>query len=135
MKKEAEDHQREQIIFVDNEIDALNENLNLLSSIKLDTEKDNSYNDLKDKLDTVLGLKETVNEHLSGERMYEYTEFSCITFTPMYFGKIEYKQFTTKLSEIDEGAELVERSLRNIMELKCTGECRELKWRELTVGS
>ena len=124
MKKEAEDHQREQIIFVDNEIDALNENLNLLSSIKLDTENDNSYNDLKDKLDTVLGLKETVNEHLSGERMYEYTEFSCTTFTPMDFGKIEYKQFSTKLSEIDEGAELVERSLRNIMdasELKCTG--------------
>ena len=70
MEKEVEDHLKEQNIFVDNEIDALYENLNLLSSIKLDTENNNSYSDLKDKLDTVQGLKETVNEHLSGERVY-----------------------------------------------------------------
>ena len=95
MKKEAKDHQKEQIIFVDNEIDAVNENLNLLSSIKLDTENNGSYNDLKDKLDTVEGLKETLNEHLSGERMYGYTEFSFTTFTPMDFGKIAYKEFST----------------------------------------
>ena len=88
MKKEAEDRHKEQNIFVDNEIDALNENLNLLSSIKLDSENNNSYSNLKDKLDTVEGLKETVNVHLSGDRMYEYTEISSTTFRPLEIGKI-----------------------------------------------
>ena len=36
IKTEAEDNLKEQNIFVDNEVYALNENLNLLSSIKLD---------------------------------------------------------------------------------------------------
>ena len=127
MKKEAEDHLKEQNFFMDNEIDALNENLNLLSSIKLDTENNNSYSDLKDNLDTIQGLKETVNERLSGQRMYEYTEFLYTTFTPMNIWKIRYKRFSTKLAEIDEGAELGERSLRNIKyasQLKCSGKSK-----------
>ena len=127
MEKEAEDHLKEQSIFVNNEIDALNENLNLLSSIKLDTENNNSYYDLKDNLDTIQALKETVNEHLSGERMYRYTEFSFTTFTPMDFGKIAYKEFCTELVEIDEGEALVERPLRNLTDasqLKCTGKSK-----------
>ena len=125
IKTEAEDNLKEQNIFVDNEVYALNENLNLLSSIKLDTEHNDSYSDLKDKLDTVEGLKEAVNEHLSGERIYRYTEFSFTTFTPMDFGKIAYKQLSTQLGEIDEGAVLVERPLINITDasqLKCKGQ-------------
>ena len=127
MEKEAEDHFKEQNIFIDNEIDALNENLDLLSSIRLDSENSNTYKDLRDKLDTVEDLKETVNRHLSGERMYGYTEFSLTTFPPMDFGKIAYKEFSTELAEIDEGAELVERPLRTLThasELKCTGKSK-----------
>ena len=127
MEKEAEDHFKEQNIFIDNEIDALNENLDLLSSIRLDSENSNTYRDLRDKLDTVEDLKETVNGHLSGERMYGYTEFSCTTFTPMDFGKIVYKQLSTELAEIDEGKALVERLLRNFThasQLKCTGKSK-----------
>ena len=125
MKTEAECHLKEQNIFLDNEIGTLNENLNLLSSIKLDSKNNNSYGELQDKLDTVQCLKETVNEHLSGERMYSYTELSLTTFTPIDFGKIAYEQFRTKLAEIDEGAELMGRPLKNLTDmsqLKCTGK-------------
>ena len=127
MKTEAEDHLKEQNIFMDNEIDALNENLNLLTSISLDTENNNSYSDLKDKLDTVQSLKETVNEHLSGERKYGYTEFSFTTYPPVDFGKIAYKQFNKTLAEIDDVEVLMEGSLRKIKDasqLKCTGESK-----------
>ena len=127
MKTEAEDHAKEQNIFMDNEIDALNENLDLLSSIRLDTENCNSYSDLNDKLDTIEDLTETVNEHVSGERLYEYTELFFTTFTPIDLGEIKYKEFSRKLARTDEEAVLPERSLRNIMEasqLKCTGKSK-----------
>ena len=127
MKKKSEDHLKEQNTLMIKEIDALNENLNLLSGIRLDSKINSSYSDLNDKLDTVQRLKEAVNEHLSGERMYGYTEFSTATFTQMDFGKIAYKQFSIALDEIDEGTTLVlvDRTLRNITDasqLKCTGE-------------
>ena len=82
-----------------------------------------------DKMDTVHEVKETVNDHLSGERMYGHLAFTSVTFAPIYFGKTEHKQIITKLVEIDEGADLVERSLRNITDasqLKCTGENKHI---------
>ena len=129
MKKETGDQMKEANTSLENEIAALNENLNLLSSIKQNTEgmddDDDNYSDIINMIETLNGLKEMVNQYLSGNRTYRYPEFTSTANVHLDFGNIEEKQFSTKLSEIVEDVMLVEGPLRNIRDasqLNCTGK-------------
>ena len=129
MKKEVVDQKKESNSSLEKEIVVLNEYFNLLGSIKLDAEYHNSFNDLMDKMDILQEVKETVNQHISGERTHGYITFTPVPFAPMHFGKTEHKQIIRTLTKIDEGADLVERLLRKITDasqLKCTGENKHI---------
>ena len=124
MKKEAEDRKKEVKNVLDSDVQGLNENLNLLSNIRKNTEAMDDDNDDNYRIETVNGIKEIVNEYLSGNRTYKYPELSPTPQEPMEFGQIEEKQLNIKLLEIDEN-DSMESPLRNITDtsqLKCTGE-------------
>ena len=126
MKKETKDQLKETNSSIENEVTALNENLNLLSTIKqntdVDDDDDGNYSDMIDMIETVEGVKEMVNQCLSGKRTYRYHDF----FTaPVSFGNIVTRTYDMKLSEVEEDAMLMETNLRNVTDtaqLTCTGE-------------
>ena len=126
MKREAKDQLKEANSSIENEVIALNENLNLLSIIKqntdVDDDDDDSYSDVIDMIETVEGMKEMINHNLSGHRTYGYPDFIA---TPVSFGNIVATRYDMKLSQIEEDAMLMKTNLSNVTDtsqLKCTGE-------------
>ena len=126
MKKEAKDQLKKANNSIENEVIALNENLNLLSIIKqntdMDDENDDSYSDVIDMIETVEGVKDMINQCLSGHRTYSSPDFIA---TPVSFGNIVTATYDMKLSQIEEDAMLMETHLGNVTDtsqLKCTGE-------------
>ena len=122
MKKETKDQLKETNRSIENEVTALNENLNLLSTIKQNTDvnddDDGNYSDMIHMIETVEGVKEMVNQCLSGKRTYRYHDF----FTaPVSFGNIVATTYDMKLSQIEENAMLM-RNVTDTAQLKSTGE-------------
>ena len=97
MKREAKDQLKEADSSIENEVIALNENLNLLSTIKqntdVDDDNDDSYSDVIDMIETVEGVKEMVNQCLSGYRTYRYPEFlmAPVSFGTLFYNNVLYE--------------------------------------------
>ena len=130
MKKDVENQRKEVNSSLETETVALNENLNLLSSIRKNTEDmdeddDDNYSDVIDMIDTVNGIKEMVNQFLSGTRTHGYSEFALFTPFSVDFGNIVEKQLNIELLDIKENTVSMETYLRKLTDasqLKCTGE-------------
>ena len=126
-KKEAESQETKVNSSVDNETAALNESLNPLSSIRknaenMDENEDKRYSETMDRLDTLEGVRRTVNWHLSGERTYSYPKFLSEKITPFDCDDV---RFNIKLPEINENIVLLMTPMRSITkasQLKCTGK-------------
>ena len=126
-KKEAESQETKVNSSVDNETAALNESLNLLSSIRknaenMDENEDKRYSETMDRLDMLEGVRRTVNRHLSGERTYSYPKFLSEKITPFDCDDV---RFNIKLPEINENIVLLMTPMRSITQasqLKCTGK-------------
>ena len=126
MKKETKDQLKETNSYIENEVTALNENLNLLSTIKqntnVDDDDDDNYSDVIGMIETVEGVKDIVNQCISGHRTYRYPEF---LMAPVSFGNIVTTTYDMKLLEVEEDTMLMETNLRNVTDtsqLKCTGK-------------
>ena len=123
-KKEAESQETKVNCSVDNETAALNESLNLLSSIRknaenMDENEDKRYSETMDRLDMLEGVRLTVNRHLSGERTYNYPKFLSGKIIPFDRNDV---RFNIKLPEINENTVLLMRSITQASQLKCTGK-------------
>ena len=119
MKKDAENQREEANSSLETETADLNENLNLLSSIRKNTEDmdeddDDNYSDVIDMIDTVNSIKEMVNLCLSGTRTYSYPEFTLFAPVSLDFGNIVEKQLNVELLEINENTVSMETRLRKV---------------------
>ena len=123
MIKEAEDQIEIINVKTDQDLDAMNENLNLLKDISKNTKatKENSYSDLMNKLDTVRGITENVNKNLTGTRTFQYTS------------NIKTKAVKKRITiEINE--EIVEEGLRtNLASQDRSKQCAEEQIKPVTL--
>ena len=127
IKKEAESQEMEVNSSIDNETAAVNESLNLLSSIRknaenMDENEDKQYSETMNRLDILERVRRTVNWHLSGERTYSYPKFLSEKIRPFDFGDVK---FNIKLPDIVQNTVLLMTPMRNITQasqLKCTGK-------------
>ena len=127
MIKEAEGQNRVENIHIDDELSAMNSNIELLSSIQqnIEDEEDMSYEGIMNHRDTVAGISEHNSKNLSGVRSFEY---------PVLFGdkpSEEYTLGTIRAEEITiilpEPERLSLKNIHNIptitnaSQLKCSG--------------
>ena len=124
MKKEGEDQSKEANDSLKTEISALDENLNLLSSIKFNAE-DDYLSKVADMIETVDELNQMVNQNYSGSKTYRCPEYTSTTArVSAAVGSIVKRQFTVKLPEIDEDdvLETPVRLIRDVSQLRCTSQ-------------
>ena len=87
-------------IIVENELDALNETMIVLNDMKEAMEgmnlEENAHADIMRKLDTINGIEENINAHLSGTKEYVYNQY----ISRQDIGRmVEEKWLTVKLND------------------------------------
>ena len=123
MIKEVEGQNKLQNLLIDDEVSAMNSNLELLRSLKQNIEKEEeiSHVEILNRQDTVKGIIENINAKLSGERLFEYPVIPMGGFYAHEFlGEVTQDKITISLPKHMEGI-LIPRVIKDATEVQCTG--------------
>ena len=127
MINEAEGQNRIENIHIDDEVLAMNSNIELLSSIQqnINADEDISYEGIMNHRDTVAGVSEHNTENLSGVRSFGYPVYlvdkSCADVT---LGTLKTEEISITLIESEDvSLESIPKipTITNVSQLKCSG--------------
>ena len=127
MISEAEGQNRLENIHIDNEVSAMNANIELLSSIQknIEDEEDMTYDGIMSHRDTLTGISEHNTKNLSGIRFFEYPVLFMDKSSAKYnLGTIRTKGITITLPESEhlrDGNIRKMPTITNASQLKCSG--------------
>ena len=127
MINEAEGQSRLENINIDDELSAMNSNIELLSSIQknIEDEEDMNYEGIMNHRDTVAGICEHNTGNLSGKRCFGYPVlFVDKSSTEITFGTIRAKEISISLAEPEyHSHEKIPKipTITNASKLKCSG--------------
>ena len=129
MINDVEGQIRLEKIHIDDELSAINSNIDLLSSIQqnIEDEEDISYEGIMNHRDTVAGVSEHNTENLSGVRSFSYPVLIADrSFAEELLGRVKIEEITTSLPEPEnlshaEIKEILPRTITNAPQLKYTG--------------
>ena len=124
---EAEGHNRIENIRIDDELSAMNSNIELLSSIQqnIEDEEDMSYEGIMNHRDTMAGVSEHNTGNLSGVRTFGYPVLFVDKQSEVYtLGNIRAEEITITLPEPEDlSHENIHKipTITNASQLKCSG--------------
>ena len=126
MIKEVEGQNRLQNMLIDDEVSAMNSNLELLRSLRqnFENEEEISHEEIMNNQETVKGITENINANLSGERSFEYPVVTMGgSSAEEFLGEVTQDEITVSLPDVPKQMEgiLVPRAIKDATELKCTG--------------
>ena len=129
MINETEEQNKLQNVRIDDEISAMNSNLDLLISIqqKTESEEDTSYEEIMNGRDTVMGISEHNKANLSGKRSFGYPIFIADKCpAEENIGKVVREEVTVSLPEPEnfnpaKNNEPPPRNIKHASQLKCSG--------------
>ena len=143
MMKEAERQNKLDETQINNEISAINSNMELLSCLEqnMETEEEVSYEEIKNNQETVRGIIENNKANFSGERSFGYPVFSVgNTSAQELMENITREQITVSLKIADDAhleerkREPAQRTIKDASQLKCTGNCTQFSPRNINQG-
>ena len=109
---------------IDDELSAMNSNVDLLSSIQRNMEREDemSYEDIMNNRDTVLGISEHNKDNLSGVRVFGYSDFT----KEVILGKINIKELTISLPDPEDPyptkmTDVPPQKITNASQIQCSG--------------
>ena len=126
MIKEVEGRNRLQNMHIDDEVSAMNSNLDLLRSLRqnIENEEEISHEEIMNSEETVRGIIENINANLSGKRSFECPVITIAeSSAEEILGDVTQDKVTVSLPDIPKQIEgqLVPRAIKDATELKCTG--------------
>ena len=127
MINEAEGQNRLENIHIDDELSAMNSNIELLTSIQknIEDEEEMSYEGIMNHRDTVVGISEHNNENLSGMRSFGYPVlFMDKSSTDYILGTVKTEEISINLPEPEYLSHEKMRkipTITNASKLKCSG--------------
>ena len=105
MIKEAELKNKLQSMLIDDEVSAMNSNLDLLRSLRqnIENEEEISHEEILNSQETVRGIIENINVNLSGERSFEYPVKTVGRyFAEDILGEITRQEITVSLQDVQK---------------------------------
>ena len=125
MIKEVEGQNKLQNMLIDDEVSAMNSNLELLRSLRQNTENEEeiSHGEIMNNQETIRGIIENINANLSGERSLGYPIVSLDRNSAEEFlGNVTREEITVSLLDLQKQMEHpIPGTISNVSELKCTG--------------
>ena len=124
--KEAEVKNQLQNKQIDDEVSAMNSNIELLRSLtqNIENEEEISHEEIMNSQETLRGIIENFNVNLSGERSFEYPVMTMAgSSANEILGVVTQDKVTVSMPDLSKEIEgqLVPRTIKNATELKCTG--------------
>ena len=126
MIKEAEGQNQLQNMLIDDEVAAMNSNLELLRSLRqnFENEEEVSHEEIMNNQETVRGIFENIHANLSGERSFGYPVITMArSSAEEVLGEVTQDGITVYLPDVLKQieAQLIPRTIKDATELKCTG--------------
>ena len=124
--KEVEGQNKLQNMLIDDEISAMNSNLELLRSLRENIENEEEINceEILNSRETVKGIIENINVNLSGERSFEYPVVTMGgSSADEILEEVTQDEITVCLPDAPKqiAGILIPRAIKDATELKCTG--------------
>ena len=123
MIKDVEGQNRLQNMLIDDEVSAMNSNLELPRSLKqnIENKEEIIHEEILNSRDTVKGIIENINSNLSGERLFECPVIPMGgSSAEEFLGEVTQDKITVSLPKQMEGI-LIPRAIKDATELQCTG--------------
>ena len=127
MIKEAEGQNKLQNMLIDDEVSAMNSNIELLRSLRqnFENEEEISHEEIMNNQETVRGIFENINVNLSGERSFGYPVITMGgSSAEEFLGEVTQDEITVCLPDVLKQieAQLIPSAIKDATELKCTGK-------------
>ena len=126
MIKEAEGQSQLQNLLIDDEISAMNSNLELLRSFRknIENEEEISHEEIMNNQETIRGIIENINVNLSGERSFKYLVIPMGGSSAEEFLGDIIREITISMPDLRKqmNEQLIPRTITMASELKFAGK-------------